>query len=1258
MVIFLFIIFFNFFNLLCSNVNKYNISYNYLNEAETISDCSDYLIGIKNIDIDGIICFLEAFKNDPVNSTLAIKAFNGIILNKIQDYLNENNITFLNEFVNDIFNLSLGFIDNLFDFIKKNGTFIDYIIDILNYNGTEKFDFIFEKVILILNMDGIDNITNFLISPERNIAILFLIEKFIQNTDYSKLYFYFKPFFEKYKDLLFNVLPEIIKNFKDSDKITDIIEKLFLDNKNNSFLTDLKDIFLKENVSEEFAHSINLTNYNMNIIKNEVLKDKKFIAGFFDLLLKGDMIEKFAGLLRNLKNSTYIIEEVPNMLNYIYIIDNEFVQPILDMATNILEILVEEDSFNNFVSIKFTKMLNETFFNNEFEKYNVSRKCIDLMDTVFFKNFLDDPDISEKINNSIINKSDVENHLNYMRFFYLRKIFFDTTKDKNDFSTYENCLNKEFDNTRIQTLNINFDIQPVYVIGIFDDKINKSNLNNDSILLEKYNNLLSYCLPYGKLKISSDTEMCSKTDYENIIRIFLDIPFNMKTSEVDSFKIYNKTFNSKEYFLCFLTIFILLIPILFRSFLSIYDKISFVRYLKKEKIEKINELIYDENENENDNKKDPKLVYKIKRKNYKLNAPCWFKYLNEYFSLKRNGAELFDFKSKESILNNVNGLTYIKGLLGISMILYIFGQTFIALFNLPFKNFTLSEFNSSLRNPLYVIPLIGLRYSPRVILSCSGYTLMYKFLCFIEKERNFYLPKFFLIQSYKYILLILVILFMRYSFYYINIPFNNTKRPMLEILKYILEYDYDNSFKIFFTFLINYVGDFSIQWKQNLIQYFYMPINEVFLFIIGTIIISIGYKFKLKIDIAIIVIVLIVFILKVLFFVLYAYDNKKYPTLYFYLYDYGGYMLNPFFNLPSFFIGMYFGLINYSIQRGVNLYSNQSYQRIYSIANKEESFSINEPETDNVEEFTKKGTMVIDNNYAPKLIELNNYDYINSKNMYYQQQQEDDNARSYSQDLIKIPSSKKKKVKTNISKTNTESNYDSSKSFISGDYNQKIMDMPFLIFPTKFLNFHRQNGDKFYFIIIIFLFILLFIFFSCVHFIYILKYSLADGNKSDDKEILEKLSFQKMITNYLLNFIYVIDIDLVVLMINWGFFILYSKGYKTADMYDFFNNNFWSFFIKCYYSFIIFSSPIILIIFYQSETVIKFTLINVILFSSINLFIIFLVVIILYSLYEMPLKKIFKSILVKDEILNDNSDDEENETDEYYSMEELKEWKN
>ena len=100
---------------------------------------------------------------------------------------------------------------------------------------------------------------------------------------------------------------------------------------------------------------------------------------------------------------------------------------------------------------------------------------------------------------------------------------------------------------------------------------------------------------------------------------------------------------------------------------------------------------------------------------------------------------------------------------------------------------------------------------------------------------------------------------MRFSYYYINIIFNDTKRPMLEILKYILEYEYDNSFSIFFSFLLGYFGNYSSEWKQNLIQYFYVPLNEVFFFIIGTILISLGYKFKLKIDIIIIIIILIFF---------------------------------------------------------------------------------------------------------------------------------------------------------------------------------------------------------------------------------------------------------------------------------------------------------------------------------------------------------------------------------------------------------------
>ena len=168
---------------------------------------------------------------------------------------------------------------------------------------------------------------------------------------------------------------------------------------------------------------------------------------------------------------------------------------------------------------------------------------------------------------------------------------------------------------------------------------------------------------------------------------------------------------------------------------------------------------------------------------------------------------------------------------------------------------------------------------------------------------------------------------------------------------------------------------------------------------------------------------------------------------------------------------------------------------------------------------------------------------------------------------------------------------------------------------------------------------LLLIFFSCAQFIFVRIYSYVGEKVYEEKKLMEKLSFQKVISNYFLNIIYVIDIDFVVFKINWGFFILYSKGYKTGEIYAFFNNNFWSIFIKCYFSFIVVSTPTILCIFYQSESAIEFTISNVMLFSFISFIFIIINTIIVYSLYEMPLKKIFKSFLIKDNILIDESDD-------------------
>ena len=157
---------------------------------------------------------------------------------------------------------------------------------------------------------------------------------------------------------------------------------------------------------------------------------------------------------------------------------------------------------------------------------------------------------------------------------------------------------------------------------MFNDVMNKS-LFNDSVLSEKYNYFLSYCLSFGKFK-DNDTEVCSEADYGNIVKIFMEIPFNINQSNVTPFVIYDDTFNSNQKVFGIISLVILLIPFIIRIFLYIYEKISFKLYEKKEMI---NELNSEENKDDINIRKS-KLVTKLKRqKKFRLKAPKWYRYL-------------------------------------------------------------------------------------------------------------------------------------------------------------------------------------------------------------------------------------------------------------------------------------------------------------------------------------------------------------------------------------------------------------------------------------------------------------------------------------------------------------------------------------------------------------------------------------------------------------------------------------------------------
>ena len=52
--------------------------------------------------------------------------------------------------------------------------------------------------------------------------------------------------------------------------------------------------------------------------------------------------------------------------------------------------------------------------------------------------------------------------------------------------------------------------------------------------------------------------------------------------------------------------------------------------------------------------------------------------------------------------------------------------------------------------------------------------------------------------------------------------------------------------------------------RQDLVQYFYLPINEIFFFVFGTSLLSIGYKWKIRIDNVILFLLVSIYLAKII----------------------------------------------------------------------------------------------------------------------------------------------------------------------------------------------------------------------------------------------------------------------------------------------------------------------------------------------------------------------------------------------------------
>ena len=880
MKIFYFSFFLSFISFTKSRIDENKIFnndiYNEFNIMKTKNNITIYEVAhylevcfskLKNDKTGSILCFVnitEAYL-DKVNEFFLLKPM--LYITKIFLIANLKDATFLHPLINNIFDAKKKYINKTFEVLRNNTFIFLNIRNILNINKTHiDYKVLFSNLSEILKINEVHVLFNDIYSLCK-FDFIAILEYATNGTKISILINLLKDFIKKNQDSLVDFSYNLIIRCEERKELIDFTKKFITSPNHSSIIKDLKKISSNKALLKNISDIIELEGKINNEIFDAIITNSEVINTIIDGLNNTNFVEFITDVLLNLHDIAYLYKIIPE---YISTLNQTQKKSASDIVTFFIKPLLKKyyfkDTFSKATENKIKKYIDDDLF----KKYNISENCKLLFQYIYFN-------------------SSTRNFSKY----YLKKFIMDSTKNKNDFLTFENCLNKK----DFGAVSNKYNIRPIYIVGIIDDKYNKSKLKN-SILFEKYNYLMNLCLPQGTIiyKDNKKVQMCNKEDYEKMIKFLEEITFNMNSSTIQSFILEkdNLSIKAEDYLFFTISLILIMMPLIINIFLVLNEKMLIKKYNKSKIINKLKE------ENKDDKGKNEEKEIKILDENEDKSAsefiaPKWHKLLIENFDIIKNIRELFNFSMFDTNIYNFNGITYIKGLLGISIILNIFGQTFFILFNDPTTMKVIYRFYKTISNPLYTILFLGLRYSPRLIFSCSGYILMYKFLNFIEKEETYYFLKFLILQSYKYILLIFVTFFFRLLNNYLYAIFRIFKSPILQLLKDLAEKNAGEYFINLFTFLFYNWSSLDYIDKKNTIQYFYIPINEVFLFLIGITIISIGYKFKLRIDYFIIFAALIFYFAKIFCYILIFDKDEIYSTLYFFSYRYGAFMINPLF---------------------------------------------------------------------------------------------------------------------------------------------------------------------------------------------------------------------------------------------------------------------------------------------------------------------------------------------------------------------------
>lgn len=526
--------------------------------------------------------------------------------------------------------------------------------------------------------------------------------------------------------------------------------------------------------------------------------------------------------------------------------------------------------------------------------------------------------ITQKLSMKCI--SFLQSAIEYEEDLYLVKMYTDSGKSTNDLGSYLDCMSIDYDSYTKSTYEIrnNLTYLLVHILPPLNEK--------------KLEYIFGLCAPYNKT-------VCSVLDYQVLIYKVFESKSKTKIG-LEDITVYNmqKEKQDKGYI-----VFVKFIPLIIILLMILFCLIPFL----------------------------PKLIcypcLRNKSKEDKQN-------LLHCFSLIKNSYELLSNNQRGNyLITNDNGLSIITGLRGLAMIFFIIGSTFKHLYDSPVRIFVPEVIQGFVNFFRFVLVLFGLRYAKNILFALSAFTLIYKMINYLDDDEdknqnnnydvsfedsdydnefsfniegtinkneenssnqddqfNFldqYSKKrmrlkvvslfyFIFRQAYKYIIFIFGVVIFKYCLYE-SLAILSSPTPVWFYFKEAII----NSFDPLMHFLSNIFlySSFSIKTFFNF-DLFMMAYNEIFFFIIFSIVIFIGYKWNKRLDVFFIVLLLLCIISKALLTIFlpdiqkgeFFYPSKVYQKTY-----YSFILSNPLYNMPSALIGLFFGLVYFSVQNPI-----------------------------------------------------------------------------------------------------------------------------------------------------------------------------------------------------------------------------------------------------------------------------------------------------------------------------------------------------